>query len=102
MNLATLVGRLVKDPELKYIPGSGMAVANFTVAIDRDFTTKDGKKETDFIDTQVWGKIAENCANYIGKGSLVGIQGSIRVEKYEKDGEMRTFTKINANKVQFL
>ena len=102
MNLATLVGRLVKDPELKYIPGSGMAVANFTVAIDRDFTTKDGKKETDFIDIQVWGKSAENCANYIGKGSLVGIQGSIRVEKYEKDGEMRTFTKINANKVQFL
>lgn len=102
MNLATLVGRLVKDPELKYIPGSGMAVANFTVAIDRDFTTKDGKKETDFIDIQVWGKSAENCANYIGKGSLVGIQGSIRVEKYEKDGESRTFTKINANKVQFL
>ena len=102
MNLATLVGRLVKDPELKYIPGSGMAVANFTVAIDRDFSTKDGKKETDFIDIQVWGKSAENCANYIGKGSLVGIQGSIRVEKYEKDGERRTFTKINANKVQFL
>ena len=102
MNLATLVGRLVKDPELKYIPGSGMAIANFTVAIDRDFSTKDGKKETDFIDIQVWGKIAENCANYIGKGSLVGIQGSIRVEKYEKDGERRTFTKINANKVQFL
>ncbi|MBQ6631792.1 MAG: single-stranded DNA-binding protein [Romboutsia sp.] len=102
MNLATLVGRLVKDPELKYIPGSGMAVANFTVAIDRDFSTKDGKKETDFIDIQVWGKSAENCANYIGKGSLVGIQGSIRVEKYEKDGERRTFIKINANKVQFL
>ena len=102
MNLVTLVARLVKDPELKYIPGSGMAVANFTVAIDRDFTTKDGKKETDFIDIQVWGKSAENCANYIGKGSLVGIQGSIRVEKYEKDGESRTFTKINANKVQFL
>ena len=102
MNHVVLVGRLTRDPELRYIAGNGTPVANFTIAIDREFTTKEGKKETDFIDIQVWGKSAENCANYIGKGSLVGIQGSIRVEKYEKDGEKRTFTKINANKVQFL
>ena len=102
MNHVVLVGRLTRDPELRYIAGNGTPVANFTIAIDREFTTKEGKKETDFIDIQVWGKSAENCANYIGKGSLVGIQGSIRVEKYEKDGERRTFTRINANKVQFL
>ena len=102
MNNIVLVGRLTRDIELRYIAGNGTPVANFTIAIDREFTTKEGKKETDFIDIQVWGKSAENCANYIGKGSLVGIQGSIRVEKYEKDGERRTFTKINANKVQFL
>ena len=102
MNHVVLVGRLTRDPELRYIAGNGTPVANFTIAIDREFTTKEGKKETDFIDIQVWGKSAENCANYIGKGSLVGIQGSIRIEKYEKDGERRTFTKINANKVQFL
>ena len=102
MNHVVLVGRLTRDIELRYIPGNGTPVGNFTIAVDREFTTKDGKKETDFIDIQVWGKSAENCANYIGKGSLVAVQGSIRVEKYEKDGERRTFTKINANKVQFL
>ena len=102
MNNVVLCGRLTRDIELRYIPGNGTPVGNFTIAVDREFTTKDGKKETDFIDIQVWGKSAENCANYIGKGSLVAVQGSIRVEKYEKDGERRTFTKINANKVQFL
>ena len=102
MNNVVLVGRLTRDIELRYIPGNGTPVGNFTIAVDREFSGKDGKKETDFIDIQVWGKSAENCANYIGKGSLVGIQGSIRIEKYEKDGERRTFTKVNANKVQFL
>ena len=102
MNNVVLVGRLTRDIELRYIPGNGTPVGNFTIAVDREFTTKDGKKETDFIDIQVWGKSAENCANYIGKGSLVAIQGSIRVESYEKDGERRRLTRINANKVQFL
>lgn len=102
MNHVVLVGRLTKDLELRYIAGNGTPVANFVLAVDREFAGKDGKKETDFFNVQVWGKSAENCANYIGKGSLVAVQGSIRIEKYEKDGERRTFTKINANKVQFL
>ena len=103
MNNVVLVGRLTRDPELKYIPGSGTAVANFAIAVDREFTGKDGKKETDFIDIQVWGKSAENCANYIGKGSLVAIQGSIRVDSYQdQDGNNRKITRVNANRVQFL
>ena len=102
MNHVVLVGRLTKDLELRYIAGNGTPVANFVLAVDREFTGKDGKKETDFLNIQVWGKSAENCANYIGKGSLVAVQGSIIIEKYEKDGERRTFTKINANKFQFL
>ena len=103
MNNVVLVGRLTRDPELKYIPGSGTAVTNFAIAVDREFTGKDGKKETDFIDIQVWGKSAENCANYIGKGSLVAIQGSIRVDSYQdQDGNNRKITKVNANRVQFL
>ena len=102
MNNVVLVGRLTRDIELRYIPGNGTPVANFTMAVDREFTTKDGKKETDFIDIQVWGKSAENCANYIGKGSLVAVQGSLRVESYEKDGERRKATRVNANRVQFL
>ncbi|MGL5506483.1 MAG: single-stranded DNA-binding protein, partial [Paraclostridium sp.] len=80
MNHVVLVGRLTKDPELRYIPGTGTAVASFSIAIDRDFTKKDGTKETDFIPVEVMGKSAEFCANYISKGRLVAIQGSIRVD----------------------
>ena len=103
MNSVILVGRLTRNPELKYIQGSGTPVANFAIAVDREFTGKDGKKETDFIDIQVWGKSAENCANYIGKGSLVAIQGSIRVDSYQdQEGNNRKMTRVNANRVQFL
>ena len=90
MNHVVLVGRLTRNPELRYIAGSGTAVANFAIAVDREFNGKDGKKETDFIDIQVWGKSAENCANFIGKGSLVAIQGSIRIDSYQtQSGETR-------------
>ena len=102
MNHVVLIGRLTKDVELKYIQGTGTPVANFAIAVDREFTGKDGKKEVDFIDIQVWGKSAENCANYIAKGSLVAIQGSLRIESYEKDGERRRIARVNANRVQFL
>ena len=103
MNNAVLVGRLTRDVDLKYIQGSGMAVSNFAIAVDREFTGKDGKKDTDFIDIQVWGKSAENCANYIGKGSLVAIQGAIRVDSYQdQEGNNRKITRVNANRVQFL
>ena len=77
MNSVVLVGRLTKDPELRYIPGTGTAVATFTMAINRDYKKKDGKIETDFIPVQVIGKAAEFCANYITKGRLVAIQGTI-------------------------
>lgn len=103
MNVVTLIGKLTRDVELKYIPGSGIAVANFAIAVNREFTNKDGKKEVDFIDIQVWGKSAESCANYIGKGSLVAIQGSIRIDNYQtQTGESRKATRVNANRVQFL
>ena len=103
MNHVVLIGRLTKDVELKYIQGTGTPVANFAIAVDREFAGKDGKKEVDFIDIQVWGKSAENCSNYIGKGSLVGIQGSIRIDTYQNQaGENRKITRVNANRVQFL
>ena len=103
MNNVVLIGRLTKDVELKYIQGTGTPVANFAIAVDREFTGKDGKKEVDFINIQVWGKSAENCSNYIGKGSLVGVQGSIRIDSYQNQaGETRKVTRVNANRVQFL
>lgn len=103
MNHVVLVGRLTKDPELKYIPGSGTPVASFTIAVDRDYVKKDGTKETDFIPVEVIGKSAEFCANYISKGRLVAIQGSIQVSRYEtQTGEKRTFTKVSTLKIQAL
>lgn len=103
MNLVMLIGRLTRDPELKYLQGSGTPVANFSVAVDREFTGKDGKKEVDFIDIQVWGKSAENCSNYISKGSKVAIQGSLRIDTYQnQEGENRKISKVNAVRVQFL
>lgn len=103
MNNVNLVGRLTKDPELKYIPGNGNAVCTFTIAIDRDYKKQDGTKDTDFIPIQTWGKLAEICANNINKGKLVGVIGSIRIDKYtDKDGNKRDIFKVNADSVQFL
>ena len=103
MNQVILVGRLAQDVELRYIAGTGTPVATFTVAVEREFTGKNGKREVDFIDVQTWGKQAETCSNYIGKGSMVSIQGSLRVEKYEaKDGTRRTSYRVNADRVNFL
>jgi single-strand DNA-binding protein len=110
MNNVNLIGRLTKDPELKYIPGSGTAVANFTLAVDRGLS-KDKKKEleqqgkptADFIRTVVWGKQAENCANYLAKGRLVAVAGSIRTSSArDESGNISYYTDVNAFKVEFL
>ena len=102
MNNVVIVGRLTKDPELKYLT-SGTAVATFTLAIDRDYKNKDGSITTDFIPVEIMGKPAEFVANYITKGRLVGVQGSIRVDRYETpDGEKRTFTKVAGRNIQAL
>lgn len=101
MNSVVLVGRLTKDPELRYISGTGTPVATFTLAVNRDYTKKDGSRDTDFIPIEVIGKSAEFCANYIEKGRLVAVQGSIRVDRYQiQSGENRTFTKVNTRSIQ--
>ncbi|MGP1618236.1 single-stranded DNA-binding protein [Peptostreptococcus stomatis] len=103
MNNVVLVGRLTKDPELRYIPGSGTPVATFTLAINRDYKNKDGSTPVDFIPVEIMGKPAEFVANYITKGRLVGVQGSIRVDRYDTpSGERRTFTKIAGRSIQAL
>lgn len=103
MNNVVLVGRLTKDPELRCIPESGTAVATSTIAIDRDYQKKDGTKKTDFIPIEVMGKSAEYMANYLGKGRLVSIQGSIRVDNYQdQEGNKKTFTKVSAMRINSL
>ena len=103
MNVAILIGRLTKDPELRYIPSTGKAVATFAIAVDRPFTSKDGQKQTDFFNIVVWGKIAENCANYLAKGRLAAIKGQIQNRSYEdNNGAKKYITEIVADEVQFL
>jgi single-strand DNA-binding protein len=101
LNRVILIGRLTRDPELKYIP-SGAPVANFTLAVDRPFTNKQGERETDFVPIVVWRKQAENCANYLGKGSLVAVDGRLQVRSYEQDGQRKYMTEVVAEDVRFL
>ena len=101
MNIITIIGRLTAEPTLKYLQ-SGTAVGRFTVAVDRP-KVKDREQETDFINVLIWGKQAENCANYLGKGRLVGISGRLQISSYEaQDGTKRRTAEVVANQVQFL
>lgn len=101
MNNVVLVGRLWKDPELRFA-GSGTAVCNLGVAVSREFV-KDGQRDADFLRVVVFGKSAENCANYLSKGSQIAVQGRIQTDSYEtSSGEKRYTTDIIANRVEFL
>lgn len=101
-NRVTLVGRLVRDPELRYTP-SGKAVANFTLAVDRGFKDKEsGESNADFIKITTWDKQAETVGNILKKGRLVLVEGSIRTGSYEKDGQKVYTTDVQASRVVFL
>ena len=102
MNAVVLIGRCVRDPELRYA-ASGTAVGNVSLAVDRDYRDKDGKRETDFIEVVLWKKDAENTAQYCRKGSLVAVHGRIQVRSYEAtDGRKRKAFEVVADRVQFL
>ncbi len=110
MNNVVLIGRLVRDPELKFIPSNGRAVANFTLAVDKelpkdvkaDYESK-GKPTADFIRITVFGKQAENCANYLQKGIMTSVIGRISTGSYTtQSGEKRYTTEVIANKVEFI
>ena len=102
MNKVVLIGRLTKEPELKFTPGSGAAVTTLTLAVDK-YNTKTQQKEADFIPVTIWGKQAESTANYMTKGSQMAISGRIQTRSYEaKDGTKRYVTEVVATEVQFL
>lgn len=101
MNKVILIGRLTKDPELKFTPGSGNAVCSLTLTVDK--YSKDGQKAADFISVVIWGKQAENTANFMSKGKQLGVCGRIQVRTYDaKDGTKRYVTEVVAEEVQFL
>lgn len=102
MNSVQLIGRLTRDPEVRYTSGTQTAVATFKIAIDRP-PRKDGEKEADFPRIIVFGSQAENCEKYLVKGLMVGIQGRVQTGSYEnKNGETVYTTDIVASRVEFL
>lgn len=103
LNQVVLIGRLTQDPELRYTPGNGVAVAKFTVAVDRPFANQQGERDTDFIPVVTWRKLAENCANYLSKGRLVAVSGRLQIRSYDDNqGIRRKASEIVANDVRFL
>jgi len=98
MNKVIVTGNLCRDIELRYIP-DGTAVGSFSIAVNEKY--KD-KETTSFFNVTVWGKQAENCAKYIGKGSKVLIEGNLKQDTWEKDGQKHQMVKINAQRVEFI
>ncbi|OQO78625.1 single-stranded DNA-binding protein [Enterococcus gallinarum] len=102
INNVVLVGRLTKDPDLKYT-GNGIAVATFTLAVNRNFTNQSGERETDFINCVIWRKPAETLANYAKKGVLIGVTGRIQTRSYDnQQGQKVYVTEVIADNFQLL
>ncbi|HEX9245942.1 MAG TPA: single-stranded DNA-binding protein [bacterium] len=101
-NRIILIGRLTRDPELRYVP-SGAPVANFTLAVDRPFRDQQGNRETDFIDIVAWRKLAEQVSQYMTKGRMVAVEGRLQLRSYEtQDGQKRKVAEVVADGIRFL
>lgn len=102
INNVVLVGRLTKDPDLRYT-NSGTAVATFTLAVNRNFTNQNGQREADFVNCVIWRKAAETLANYGKKGTLIGVTGRIQTRSYDNQQGQRVFvTEVVAENFQLL
>lgn len=102
LNRIILVGRLTRDPELRYTP-AGVPVASLRLAVERPFTNQQGERETDFIDVVCWRKLAETVSNHLQKGRLVAVDGRLQIRSYEtQDGQRRRVAEVVAEDVRFL
>ena len=102
LNKIILIGRLTRDPELRYT-ASGIPVAKFNLAVDRPFKNQKGEREADFIDIETWRGLAENCANHLGKGRLVAVEGRLQIRSYDDNqGIRRKAAEVVADNVRFL
>jgi single-strand DNA-binding protein len=102
MNSVTLTGRLTRDPQIRYAAQSQMAVANFTLAVDRARTKEGQDRDADFPDVVAFGKTAEIIERYAAKGSLIGVSGRLQTRTYEKDGRKVYVTEVVAERVELL
>jgi single-strand DNA-binding protein len=99
LNRVILIGRVATDPEMKYTP-SGVAVVNFRIAVDRPVASSKGERETDFINIVAWRQNAEFAANYLNKGRLIAVDGSLRIRQWTtQDGQKRTSAEVNADRL---
>ncbi|MNC21004.1 Single-stranded DNA-binding protein ssb [compost metagenome] len=102
LNRVILIGRLTRDPELRYTP-QGVAVTQFTLAVDRPFSNNQNEREADFIPVVTWRQLAETCANYLRKGRLAAVEGRIQVRNYENNEGRKVYvTEVVADNVRFL
>lgn len=102
MNRIILLGRLVRDPEVRYTP-NGRVVCQFTLAVDRPFANQEGQREADFIPVVIWGKQAETCGNSLTKGQRALVEGRLQIRSYEaKDGTKRTIAEVIADRFEFI
>ncbi|MBO8082421.1 single-stranded DNA-binding protein [Streptococcus suis] len=102
INNVVLVGRMTRDAELRYTP-SNQAVATFTLAVNRNFKNQDGEREADFINVVIWRQQAENLANWVKKGALIGITGRIQTRSYDNQQGQRVYvTEVVAESFQLL
>ena len=101
LNHIILIGRLTREPEMRYTT-NGIAVTNFTLAVERNFTNQQGERDVDFITIVTWRKLAENCAQHLGKGRLVAVDGSLQIRKSESNGRTYINPEVIAQEVRFL
>ncbi len=102
MNKVILLGRLTKDPEVRYT-STGKVVCQFTIAVDRPFANQDGQREADFVLIVIWGKPAETCGNSLTKGQRVLVEGRLQIRSYDgKDGMKRWVTEVIADRFEFI
>lgn len=102
MNKVILIGRLTRDPELRYT-GSNTPVATFSLAVNRPFTNQSGERETDFINCVVWRKLAETVKNYLSQGSQVAVEGRIQTRNYDdQNGQKRYVTEVIVENIDFV
>jgi single-strand DNA-binding protein len=102
LNKVQLIGRLGKDPEMRFTP-KGSKICHFSLAVGRRWRSGEEVKEaTDWFNIEVWGKLGEFCQNYLSKGRLVYLEGRLQTDRYEHEGETRYFTKVVARQLQVL
>ena len=102
LNKIMLTGRLTKDADMSFLPGTGMPKITFTIAVDRAYQKDKNNKKTDFITCEQIGKYTEKLVTYLTKGKMIGIEGELNIDTYEKDGQKKSFTKVKVDRLEFL